>query len=334
MSLFFLRESSQTSKLKTENLRGDLSPRPATARRIHHHTVAGTLATFKFFTLDRMNSSASVPLMDALPWSLSDGNSCWLVCDSVETDGRFLLHSLVTRTLKQQQEKVYWLACGPWTCQLIAAALKKMGCDAAALYLRDSASSPLNVQSVTVDMSTKLEENDEFDAKMYIKELYRSISKWIHQNASRNALIVMDDVSALAALVGERLTFCLLQSVRALQTSNSFNFVMKCSQDYDMDLIQQEDTSRVCPGGSLNVDWVGAGGGTSHAILHVPWERSLVELADTIVNVEPLASGYSREAHGRLVVVDSSSLTPIILNYCCQDSSVSAVRLRGPVSSK
>ncbi len=315
----FSRESSQT-----ENFGISLRGRLQYCTSYHHHTVAGTLATFKLFTLDRMNSSASVPLMDALPpWSLSDGNSCWLVCDSVETDGRFLLHSLVTRTLKQQQEKVYWLACGPWTCQLIAAALKKMGCDAAALYLRDSASSPLNVQSVTVDMSTKLEENDEFDAKMYIKELYRSISKWIHQNAS-----------PLAALVGERLTFCLLQSVRALQTSNSFNFVIKCSQDYDMDLIQQEDISRVCPGGSLNVDWVGAGGGTSHAILHVPWERSLVELADTIVNVEPLASGYSREAHGRLVVVDSSSLTPIILNYCCQDSSVSAVRLRGPVSSK
>lgn len=282
-----------------------------------------------------MNSSASVPLMDALPWPHSDNNTCWLVCDSVETDGRFLLHSLATCTLKQAQ-KVYWLACGPWTSQLIATALKKMGCDAASLYLRDSFSGPLHIQSITVDIATKLEEhNDEFDVEVYIKELYRSIDTWIHQNADHGALIVIDDASALACLVGERLTFCLLQSLRALQARNNFNFILKCSQDYDMDMLQQEDTSKVRPGGSPNVDWVGAGGGTSNdAVLYVPWERSLVELADTIVNVEPLASGYSREAHGRLVVMDSSSfMTPIVLNYCCQDSAVSAIRLRGPGSS-
>ena len=270
-----------------------------------------------------MNSSASVPLMDALPWSRSDSNSCWLVCDSVETDGRFLLHSLVTRTLKQQAQNVYWLACGPWTSQLIAAALKKMGCDAAASYLRDSASSPSEYSKRhgrhVLPNSRK---NDELDVELYIKELYRSIRTWIHQNANGDALIVIDDVSALACLVGERLTFCLLQSLRALQTSNNFNFIMKCSQDYDMDLLQQEDTSSVRPGGSPNVDWVGAGGGTSHAYFTCTVGTMLLsnwQIPSSMWNLWPVDTLVKHMVDWS--VVDSSSLTPIVLNYCCQDSS-------------
>mmetsp|Transcript_12767 Transcript_12767/g.18188 ORF Transcript_12767/g.18188 Transcript_12767/m.18188 type:complete len:150 (-) Transcript_12767:35-484(-) len=34
------------------------------------------------------------------------------------------------------------------------------------------------------------------------------------------------------------------------------------------------------------------------------WERALVELADGIIDVSPLPSGYSREAHGRLIFTE------------------------------
>lgn len=34
------------------------------------------------------------------------------------------------------------------------------------------------------------------------------------------------------------------------------------------------------------------------------WERTLVEIADGIIDVTPLASGYAREAHGRMVFTE------------------------------
>lgn len=108
----------------------------------------------------------SVPLADVLPWSdthLTAGQTI-LICDSTETDGRFLLHTLASQFIKshstdtttmttaasaggsskilptssakqqrneqqQQHNKVLWVACGPLTEQLILSALKKIGCD-------------------------------------------------------------------------------------------------------------------------------------------------------------------------------------------------------------
>jgi len=192
-------------------------------------------------------------------------------------------------------------------------------------------------------MSTRLEtdESGEFDTELFMKELYHSIRTWIQSDeATSGDLIVLDDVSGLASLVGERLTYCFLLSLRALvKRTKSCTLLIRSSHDYDMDILKEQDTSSVRAGGSRNVDWVGAGG-ASDAPIYIPWERSLPELADTIVNVEPLASGYSREAHGRLVFVSqpqgdvSSSLTPIVMNYCCQDTSVSAIRLRGKAASR
>ena len=93
------------------------------------------------------------------------------------------------------------------------------------------------------------------------------------------------------------------------------------------------------------------------------WERNLVELADGIVDVMPLQSGFSLEAHGRLVFTErkggrgwrdaasvsggrrvpstarptssSAAGAPAFLttvNYCCEDSSIKAFRLRSSVS--
>lgn len=241
---------------------------------------------------------------------------------------------MATKALSSKQS-VYWLACGPWTDKLIAAAMKKMGCEAAASYTRDSSSSsPLNICSVTVDMSARLESSEDFDAEVYVKELYHSIRSWV-QTRNGAALIVVDDASILASLVGERLSYCFLLSLRALVKRTNNNLLIRCSQDYDLDLLKEEDTSSVRPGASRNVDWVCAGGAIHDAPIHIPWDRGLPELADGIVNVEPLPSGYSREAHGRLVFVsnDESTTRPIVMNYCCQDTSVSAIRLRGPTTA-
>lgn len=223
-----------------------------------------------------------------------------------------------------------------------------MGCEAAAAYLRGSTNTPpLSIRSVPVEMATRLEEeNAYFDAELYVKELYHSIRSWTGD------WIVIDDVSALATLVGERLAYCFVLSLRALanQTKN-FSVIVRCSHDYDMEIIREQDTASVHAGGSRHVDWVGAGGrGLSRHGVVVPWERALPELADGIVNVEPLASGYSREAHGRLVFCArgrgwgkshtkmlqtqgpfNTPGIPLVLNFTCQDTTVSAIRLMRPV---
>jgi hypothetical protein len=261
--------------------------------------------------------------------------------------------------------------------------LKKMGCEtaattttsaaaAAAANLRDGSTSTdntrtpplLTIRSVPVDMATRLEENADaadadFDAELYLKELYHSIRSWTSD------WIVMDDVSALATLVGERLAYCFVLSLRALvKQTKTCSIMVRCSHDYDMDILkEQQDTASVHAGCSRrrHVDWVGAGGVSKHVHdVTVPWERALPELADGIVNVEPLASGYSREAHGRLVFCSigrgwgqSNTTTnskmiqemqggpsnttlwiPLVLNFTCQDTTVSAIRLTRPVNKR
>jgi hypothetical protein len=338
-------------------------------RTSHLHRKHTKAALFLTPTASRltMNSSAvSVPLTEALPWPSpppSDGR-LFLVCDSIETDGRFLLHTLCSQVLSSSvsQKGVFWVACGPWTDVLIATSLKKMGCEAAASYIRDSNKHhPLTIRSVPVDIVTRMEENADFDAELYVKELYHSIKSW-----TGGDWIVIDDASALATLVGKRLTYCFIMSLRALAnkrrrrtTKSSVSIMVKCSHDYDMEIQREQDTTSVRAGGSrCHVDWVGAGGGGGRGVSSghdvCPWERALVELADGIVNVEPLASGYSREAHGRLVFCTKgrgwgpsnnnkmlqttqdppSSLIPLVLNFTCQDTTVSAIRLTRPVTKK
>merc|ERR1719330_1970662 len=92
----------------------------------------------------------SVPLADVLPWSdtpLTDRKTI-MICDSTETDGRFLLHTLASQFIKShptsekthtdgttaiptsnEHNKVIWVSCGPLTEQLILSGLKKIGCD-------------------------------------------------------------------------------------------------------------------------------------------------------------------------------------------------------------
>jgi hypothetical protein len=207
-------------------------------------------------------------------------------------------------------------------------------------------------------MATRLEEQEkkaDFDAELYVKELYHSI-----RSRTGDFWIVIDDVSALATLVGERLAYCLVLSLRALtRRTKRCSMVVRCSHDYDMEFMREQDAASVRAGGSSrHVDWVGAGGGGGgqqrgvsgqqhgDVVVAVPWERALPELADGIVNVEPLVSGYSREAHGRLVFCARgrgwgqsntkmlkkkgpfhAPVIPLVLNFTCHDTTVSAIRL-------
>jgi hypothetical protein len=229
-----------------------------------------------------------------------------------------------------------------------------------------SESSPLTIRSLAKDISKKIEtEGDNLDIKLFTKQVYREAKQWLQQVQAESEAeetvpwIILDDVSALGALVGERLAYGLVLSLNALATqstdtdsSSSFGLMLRCSQDLDQELSKDPTVM----GASVEKqpiyrqpDWVGAGGqGRRYTKEEVAWERSLFEMADGIVDVLPLASGYTREAHGKLLftvcpggrgwgddskgggrastVIDGSTL---VFNYCLTDSKVQAIQIRG-----
>jgi hypothetical protein len=291
-----------------------------------------------------------------------------------------------SKTTTTTPGRVLWLSTGPWTERLIANALKKMGCDAATTYLRTlettnnksqqstagqvsagNSDAPLTIRSLTKDISKKIEtDGDHLDLELFTKQVYREAKQWLREQKQSESSssseetvpwIILDDVSALGALVGERLAYGLVHSLNALathtaDTDQSFGLVLRCSHDLDQEL--SKDPSVM--GASVEKqpiyrqpDWVGAGGkGRRYSNEEVAWERSLFEMADGIVDVLPLASGYTREAHGKLLFTacpggrgwgdDSRGRTSalsdgstLVFNYCLTDSKVNAIQIRGTV---
>jgi hypothetical protein len=299
---------------------------------------------------------SSVPLTEALPWS-PKCNRKVLVCDSVETDGRFLLHTLCTQVLAGNG-RVLWLTGGPVTETQVATGLKKIGCDAATGYLRNGASPSLSIKSLAVEIATQTlaaDQDQAWNAEAYLKKIYLDIKTWVQQAQDHSkgpSWVILDDVSALASLLGERLVYCFVDSLSALASrlgEHSFGLMIRCSHDVDQEFLKEQALNDK----NTNPGWVGAGGQSRDLRREewVPWERHLVELADGIVDVVPLTSGYSREAHGRLVFserpgargwsdgnisssaqVASTPWNKLVINYCIQDNAVRAIRLRGIVS--
>jgi hypothetical protein len=148
---------------------------------------------------------------------------------------------------------------------------------------------------------------------------------------------------------------------------------MRCSfdagQEYSLGGFEEEQS------GSRNISssstpnnanmWVGSGGdqinvvaesqSSRHGRPHRPWENALVELADGIIDAVPLQSGFSKEAHGRLVFSERkggqgwqdinpndmeqgarrptttnslSGFSTSVINYACTDTAIKAIRLR------
>ncbi|KAI2496913.1 hypothetical protein MHU86_17606 [Fragilaria crotonensis] len=268
-------------------------------------------------------NTGNVPLTEVLPWS-TDGEDCILVTDSVATDGRFMLHTIAIQALANK-DKVLWLSCGPVPESLVATALRKMGCEAAASYLKRTTRStdwthPLAIHCVMVDDLP----TSPLDSELYLKNLYQRVQEWCLSD-SNNTTIIVDDASVLGNLLGDRTVYFFLSYLRAL---NSSRLVVRCSNDMDSISNQDDDASVRNP--HQSADWVGAGGRRTHAVTVIPWERKLTEFANWIVDVVPLASGYSREAHGRLVFTARAAISEpaLVMNYCLQDTAVSAIRLR------
>uniref|UniRef100_A0A6U9VQQ9 Uncharacterized protein n=1 Tax=Pseudo-nitzschia australis TaxID=44445 RepID=A0A6U9VQQ9_9STRA len=357
-----------------------------------------------------MNAN-TIPLQEVLPWSPGIPRNI-LVCDSVETDGSFVLSTMTARLFsspssmsssfapgpkgmsrqRSLSRKALWLSGNASTERQVASTLKKIGCDAGAAYLRNSKNNSssekqscngLAIRSLAVEISDhilgkKNESNDEFDAENYLKNVYKDIKAWLNDYDNNTeqegkvaeldtSWIILDDATALASILGDTLVYCFVESLinllgrKETSSTRQCGFIIRCSGDVDQMLHKIEGSE-----GKDHSGWVGAGGLAHKQAVNdtinrtlVPWERALEESVDVIVDVLPLLSGFSREAHGRLIFSKTpngrgwknvqstrnnnpsafalgstnsktagSKWNKLIFNYCIQDNGARAIRLR------
>lgn len=265
--------------------------------------------------------ASAIPLTEVLPWSINVGRNI-LVYDTIETDGRFLCYLLASQVLPQTSSSVYWVEGGPVTATLIQSGLRKLS-----MASKES----IKIKSVPVEILERLAVDDQrkdqdLDVKEYIQGLYTDIAEWGQNNepTEHTKWIVLDDVSSLSALIGQRLTYAFCVSVQALANQHNLGCMIRCG-GFD-------------PKSSTNLshDMVGAGGSTymhTNDDENVHWESALAESADGIVDVVPLASGYSRHAHGRLIFTErhrgwgKKCLAPVF-HYYIAEKQVLAIRVR------
>jgi len=320
-----------------------------------------------------------------------------LVMDSLESDGRFVLGTLVSSILQQHQEmsaattsikgkaaagnpRVLWLNCTTMTDQLTLSALKKIGCpksvtstanlpDAPSLQTAvpppspDSSTAGLTIRSIlallrrnsiltnNTDRSGTASADHEavddeyadadsaIDLESFVKMLYREVKSWTANIETDNPRedrrwVVLDDATTLSTFVGERLAFGLILSLQSLSRSSSdhsFGFIIRAANDTDVEAAAlMEPRSAQWFGGGAGI--MAPGDDTNNVGRACPWERQLVEMADTVIDVVPLASGYSREAHGRLLFTSKVSAAvaatnQVVYNYCLTDNQALAIRI-------
>jgi len=335
-----------------------------------------------------MNAN-TVPLQEVLPWSPEIPRNI-LICDSIETDGGFVLSTMVAQLFSSSSwslplpspssaslttsatgynnrrhkipTRALWLSGNSSTERQVASTLKKMGCDVGAPYLRKeySGDSNLTIRSLAVEIADRILINqieggiksemygnedkqmkypsEYFDRETYLKQIYEEIKAWINYNDDNAendnndsdftnhssvdekenlelgpSWVILDDVTALASILGETLVYRFVESLVSLLCRQSINdtsarstkcgLIIRCSGDVDQMSYKIGNNE-----GNDHSGWVGAGGLAHKKAFNdmtrlklIPWERALEESVDAIVDVLPLSSGFSREAHGRLI---------------------------------
>jgi len=277
----------------------------------------------------------SVPLVDALPWENDrppNHGSTILVTDSLETDGRFILQILACQYLSSKEQsnggnynnnnRVVWVSCDATNERQLVTALKKFGCDSRNLPSQTSLLSQTEKEdhlhwkflSVPQIISSTISEHTDST------DILESCAKTVHSqirdfslSASLAAkqgepltkcgtLVVFDNVSSLVESLGEVLTYAVIQRVRGMLRSNGCGcLVMRISNELQ-DISGELTTMLTQERRTLCVGF----GGEQESISSVSsFENGLmVELADGIIDVLPLQSGFSNEAHGRIAVTE------------------------------
>jgi len=325
----------------------------------------------------------TVPIQDVLPWGFENppvGGRTTLICDSAETDGKFLLYTIAAQCLSSSkaslssltsavtanrassnnksatsssQYNILWINCGIKTEAQINAAMKKIGCD-----LRTNEKM---VHIMTVPIPT-----DSAGAES-LKQLYQEIH--LKTATMANYVIILDDATLLSTYFGPSLTYIFIQMLQRLirtnPSDNDTGLVLRASHDLDQEHYLSTNQEQKSVTGNKVLNYIGAGGkgmlhdseslarlelGAQYELEEMVWERALVELADGVIDVVPLSSGFAKDVHGRLVFTsrwgaglgwrnndDSTSLSSsttktnfstTLVNFCCSDAGVRAIRLR------
>jgi hypothetical protein len=286
---------------------------------------------------------------------MENRNAVFLVYDTVETNGLFVLAALAETVLSsassaktdgQELHRVLWLCCSTMTDHSTLYSLQKIGCskDITSLALlpdnpgrkevttaaNDESTRRLTIRSVpSLIESVILRDNAEvqLNEESFARDLFDIVRTWLLQRKnSESDCVILDDISALASLLGDRLTFGLVSTLCSLAKSEQlpFKLAFRCSNDCEI-----EKLGLTIP---RERDWFGsttssrnADGGNDDLI---PWERFLVELSDFVIDVIPLASGYTRETQGQLVVTEQKGLfASTTYNYVLTDNHVAVIKI-------
>ena len=284
-----------------------------------------------------MNSTL---LVDAFPFSCTDKKKTYAILDCIDTDGTFLITNLLSY-IKQQTKtvKILWIGCGPFTSQSqnIIQALKKSNCD----FGRNPSS--IWIHSISTDLATHIfssterkDDDDHWDPNEYLRKLVQTIQLQIMKmiteedsSSGEEVVLVLDDLTALSTLVGNANAFYFLQKLRAMNHSTIFKCSHELESQKDLPLVHNKPIQR------QQMPWIAAGGtGTSSNSSNSCsnyWESTLVDLADEIMDVLPLPSGFSKQVHGRIVFTSrsSSNISSIMVNfYLSETQGVKIIRLR------
>lgn len=266
------------------------------------------------------NTSGGQSLSDAI--QLYDDKqqqyySCMLVTDTIEADGRFILCHLAA----QHSGPVLWLAGGSAGEEsTVRSAIRRLG--------GRTVENDVSVQSVAAFFEQQIlkgdVDNEAADKNLNVVErlptweqLLAIVQDWRETVTDENhPLVIIDDISTLAALIGEREAYLLAYWARDLSFELGFHLVIRC--------LGTDETSF-----QATIAYFGAGGKKCNVNDddEVYWEAGLAELAGQIIDVRPLASGYSRDAQGRFLISDKQQKKHSRLyNYMLLDNDIRVFR--------
>ena len=264
----------------------------------------------------------SVPLIDALNLKKSslyrnekeaEGSGIRGVVgvfDSDRTDARFLL-----LTLACEYEKIIWISCTPaGTEQNIKLAHKRSSGKSGTRS--DVNDSKICVFHVMDEFAHIVEGESDHQTGAIQQEFAKKLLQRIKQDIDgcNECVTIVDDLSLLSLILGQKLSYGLVQCILAINPGNT---IFRASLDVDQNALFTE----------IKGDWLDGiqDSTTGRLQTHGVWERSLIELCDTRIDVVPLESGFSREAHGRIIISNGSGCEA--LNYVCGDNGVRAIRM-------
>ncbi|KAL7567625.1 hypothetical protein ACA910_000219 [Epithemia clementina (nom. ined.)] len=276
-----------------------------------------------------------------------------LINDTLETNGRFLLYITARKEVAKCKTRILWLTCSASQNQrLIDQGLSKMVLDGATTgstarrtntEISSNNKPQITVRCIVQEIGQAIEKSSQdkkiFAPQQFMRDLYVTVRTWCDEDQESPAYIFLEDVSALANLVGSRLSYAFVYQLQVLKQKINIRYQKEGKSGMLCLVITSAGDGPLGQTTTNNNNafpsWVGAGGRfvsesatSTSLVVGEGWECGLVELADWIVDVVPLATGFSRNVHGRLIVTPKSVLSDaFVINYCLGENQVWGTRM-------